>query len=90
MEAKDIIGTHIFYKDYLGIERAGIIGWFEDYKGDEPDEDGLKTVWLYVCDEDPEYNTHQIVVDMGQPGRPDLKTICYADMRLSTEVRLDN
>ena len=90
MEAGNIIGTHIIYQDYLGIDRPGIIGWFEDYLGDEPEDDGKKTVWIYVVDEDPEYNNKEFVVNMGTVDNPDVRTLMYAEMRLSTEVRLDS
>ena len=87
MEAKDILGLHIYYNDYLGIERTGIIGWFEEYLGDEPDEDGKKTVWLYIVDEDPEYNNKEFVFNAGTDEKPDIRTLCYAELRLSSEVR---
>lgn len=89
MEAGNIIGTDVLYKDYLGCERSGKIAWFEPYLGDEPDEDGKRTVWLYIVDSDYDYNVHELVVNMGTNEVPDIKHIMYAEMRLSTEVCLD-
>ena len=86
-EAKDLIGLDIVYKDYLGYERPGKIGWFEDYNGADNDEE--KVVWLYVVDEDPEYNNKEFIIDIGTPNNPDVKRLMYADLRLSNEVTID-
>lgn len=85
----NILGTNIIYKDYLGYQRYGKIGWVEPYEGDQDQEDEKQVVWIYVSDEDPEYNVHEFIVNVGTIDKPDIKHIMYADMRLSTEVYLD-
>jgi hypothetical protein len=85
---KGVLGADIIYKDYLGCERPGKIGFIEPYEGPQDDDDKL-VVWIYVIDDDPEYNIHEFVFDAGVQGKPDLKTINYAELRLSSEVVLD-
>ena len=82
-----VIGKAIGYNDYLGNLRSGTIGFIEEYKAPQDiDSDGRRTVWVYVVDDDPEYNIHQIIIP-DKEGQP--KTLFYADLRLSTEVFLD-
>ena len=87
--ADNVIGAKIIYEDYLGFERYGSIGWIEQYNGPENDDPDSLVVWVYVVDEDPEYNTHEFITNMGTFDKPDIRHIMYADLRLSTELRLD-
>ena len=64
--------------------------WVEPYNGPENNDPDNQIVWIYVSDEDPEYNIHEFIVNMGTEEKPDIECIMYADMRLSTEVQLDN
>ena len=82
------LGKSIIYYDYLGYQRYGKIGWMEPYEGDQPD-DGTIISWVYISDDDPEYNVHEFVVNVGTAKKPDIKHIMYAEIRLSTEVILD-
>lgn len=85
----NIIGTNIIYNDYLGLQRYGKIAWIEPYEApDAVDEDG-ETVWVYIVDDDPQYNVHEFVVNMGSVEKPDIRQFMYADVRLSTEVSID-
>lgn len=89
-EAKDLVGLDVIYKDYLGFDRNGKIGWFEQYHAEEYDDEGNAVVWLYIVDEDPEYNTHEFIFNAsGDMLKPDIKRLAYADLRLSTEVVID-
>ena len=84
---ENVLGKVIGYYDYLDNLRSGIIGFIEDYKAPQDiDADGKRIAWIYVVDDDPEYNVHTIVIpdNNGQP-----KTLNYAELRLSTEVFLD-
>lgn len=84
-QVKDVIGKAVMYQDYLGIERFATIGWLEPYL-----IDGSEGVyWLYLVDEDLDYNNKELVVNYGTHAKPDMRTIMYAEMRLSTEVSLD-
>ena len=82
---KEILNTPVIYQDYLGIQRFAVIGWLEPYLGD----DSENVYWLYLVDDDSDYNNKQIVVNFGTSDKPDMRTINYADMRLSTEVSPD-
>lgn len=87
-EVKDIIGTSVTYKDYLGLEREGKIAWLEEYNEDYDESEGM-IVWLYIVDDDPEHNVHEIVINMGTEIKPDIRRIMYAELRLSTEVYIN-
>ena len=84
-QIKEVIGKAVMYQDYLGIQRFAIIGWLEPYLTDG--SDGV--YWLYLIDDDTDYNNKELVVNYGPPAKPDMRTIMYAEMRLSTEVSLD-
>lgn len=86
--AGNVIGTNVSYLDYLGYQRFGKIAWIEPYLGDQDDPEKT-TVWVYIVDEDPQYNVHEFIVNMGSLEKPDIKHIMYAELRLSTEVVLD-
>ena len=73
-EAYELIGKHIVYFDYLGIDSYGIVKAIEP----GPTED---TVYVYIEDEDGEDNIHEDYVN-GQ-------LIKYAEIRLSSEIFLD-
>lgn len=88
MYENDVIGKAIGYNDYLGCLRSGTIGFIEEYKAPQDiDSDGKRVVWIYVVDDDPEYNVHTMIIPDAN-GRP--ATLYYAEMRLSTEVFLDD
>ena len=87
--ANDVIGKSIIYKDYLGMQRYGKIGWIEEYNGPDNDDPDGTIVWVYVIDEDPEFNVHEMVVNFGTEVKPDVRSFMYADVRLSTELNLD-
>lgn len=83
MDASNVIGARIIFKDYLGIEHIGSIGWIEPYQGENPpiEYDGEEIIaWIYIIDENPERNIHTLNVNGEQ--------INYTEMRLSTEVSL--
>lgn len=88
-QIKDILGTEIIYEDYLGQQRSGVIAWIEPCKTAVVDENGNYDVWVYIADQDIEYNNKTIVVQAEVNGKPETRTICYADLRLSSEVILD-
>ena len=71
----EVIGTHVRYFDYLGAERYGTV------IAAEPSEHCPELAWLYIEDEEPEYNIHQDIV-WG-------KLITYAEIRISDEVNID-
>lgn len=73
---KNLIGAQVIYFDYLGLERSGRIIHVEPYPC-EPD-----VAYLYIEDEESEFNIHRDMV-YG-------KELVYADIRLSTEVVLDD
>ena len=80
-----LVGRDIIYKDYLGYERPGKIGFVEPYEApsDEP------MVWCYIVDDDPEYNNKQFIFNAGTQVAQDIRTLYYADLRLNTEIALD-
>lgn len=80
---ENLIGKPVIYNDYLGIQHAGSI-CFVEY-GNNIDDDGNNLAWIYIIDEDSEYNVHQLSYnDNGV-----LKTLNYAEIRLSSDVFLD-
>lgn len=82
----ELLGTPIRYKDYLGYDRFGSIAWVEPAEQADIEVDPGKFVaWIYIADEDLDMNTHQLNVVY----RGEQKTICYCDLRISTEVFLD-
>lgn len=88
-QIKELLGKEIIYEDYLGQQRSGVIAWVEPYKTAEVDENGRFDVWIYVADQDIEYNSKTIVVPIMKDGNREMSTVCYADIRLSSEVILD-
>lgn len=70
-----LVGLHVRYFDYLGLERFGKIVATEPYLSDH------SVAYIYIEDDDPEYNIHQDMV-FGN-------NITYAELRLSTEVNID-
>lgn len=70
-----IIGLHIKYFDYLGLERFGRICYAEPFNMSP------EIVYVYIDDEEPEFNIHEIMTPSG--------IIKYAEMRTSEEVYLD-
>lgn len=88
-QIKELLGKEIIYEDYLGQKRSGVIGWVEPCKTAEVDENGRFDVWIYIADQDIEYNTKTIIVPMMNNGKREMTTVCYADIRLSSEVILD-
>lgn len=71
----EVIGTHVRYFDYVGDERFGTV------VAAEPSEHCPDLAWLYIEDEEPEYNIHQDFV-YGQ-------LVTYAEIRISDEVDID-
>lgn len=72
-ESYELIGQHVVYYDYLGIESYGIIVAIEPYSEDQ--------IYVYIEDEDGEDNIHEDIING--------KQIRYAEMRLSSEIYLD-
>ena len=72
----EVIGTHVRYFDYLDNERFGTVVAAEPVLYGPSD-----LAWLYIEDEEPEYNIHQDFV-CGQ-------LITYAEIRVSNEVYID-
>lgn len=70
-----IIGLHIRYFDYLGLERFGRICYVE------LSSIGPETVYVYIDDEEPEFNIHELAAPSG--------IIKYAEIRTNEEVYLD-
>ena len=87
--ANDVIGKSIIYHDYLGLQRYGKIAWIEAYEGPDNDDPEGYIAWIYIIDEDPEYNVHEMVVNFGTDTKPDVRSFMYAEVRLSTEISLD-
>ena len=74
-EVGEIIGLHVKYYDYLDSERFGKVVAVEPYK-DYPD-----FAYLYISDEDPQFDIHEDIVN-GQLVR-------YSEIRISDEVYVD-
>lgn len=72
---ENIIGLHVKYFDYLGLERFGRICYSEP-SNMQPD-----TIYVYIEDEDPEFNIHSIMTCDGE--------VRYAEIRTNEEVYLD-
>lgn len=88
--ANEVIGAKVKYKDYLGKDRFGKIGWIENYIVDQNEKDGI-IVWVYIIDDDPEYNIHEMAVNFGimnADGKNDIRSFMYAELRLSNEIEL--
>ena len=75
MSYDEIIGLSVRYFDYLGLERFGRIVFAE------PSNTNPNTVYVYIEDEESEFNIHEIVLVS--------KVIRYAEIRESTEVYPD-
>lgn len=71
----ELLGKQIKYFDYLGLERSGKIIAFEPC----PDIDDI--LYLYIEDEDPEFNIHNDIING--------KNISYAELRRSNDIILD-
>lgn len=72
----NIIGKAIKYYDYVGDERFGSIVAIE------PSNIEDDVVYCYIEDEDPSYNIYDELIIDGMVKR-------YAELRLSTEVYID-
>ena len=70
------LGQSVKYFDYLDGERFGRIVAMEPYPYDPT------LAWIYIEDEESEYNNKFDVINGVQ--------ICYAELRISTEVYIDN
>lgn len=73
----NIIGKPVKYYDYVGDERFGSIIAID------PSNFGDDIVYCYIEDEDPSYNIHNELIIDGMVKR-------YAELRLSTEVYIDD
>lgn len=73
----NIIGTPVRYFDYIGSERFGRIVAIEPYLL------GPDQVYVYIEDEETEFNIHDIIVDNK------VIKIKYSELRLSSEVYID-
>lgn len=71
----NIIGLHIKYFDYLGLERFGRICYSEPSNMDQ------NTIYVYIEDEESEFNIHTIMTPNGE--------LKYAEIRTNEEVYLD-
>lgn len=72
---QDIIGLHVKYFDYLGLERFGRICYTE------PSNMNPSIIYVYIDDEEPEFNIHTIMTPNGE--------LKYAEIRTNEEVYLD-
>lgn len=70
----NLIGTHVRYFDYLGLERFGVIIASEPYIHDNT------VMYVYIEDEEPEFNIHEDIVNN--------QSIKYADIRLTSEINV--
>lgn len=78
MDMKDVnelIGKQVTYFDYLGEEHHGSIVAIESCRISKDE------VYIYINDEEQEFNIHQDVINGVQ--------ITYAELRPSSEVILD-
>lgn len=73
-EISELIGKHVIYYDYVGIECYGSIVAIELYTTEDE-------VYVYIEDENGEENIHEDIVNG--------KRIKYSDIRLSSEIYLD-
>lgn len=73
-----IIGKSVKYFDFIGCERFGRIVFIEPYPQD-PEQ-----VYVYIEDDDMEFNTNIIVIADRKPVK-----VIYAEIRLSSEVYID-
>ena len=71
---KSLIGKTVKYYDYLDSERFGRIVAIED------NHNNPSTPYIYIEDEESEYNIHSDIVNGAQ--------IAYAEIRISSEVYL--
>lgn len=78
MDMKDVnelIGKQVTYFDYLGEEHHGSIVAIESCRVSQDE------VYIYIDDEEQEFNIHQDVINGVQ--------ITYAELRPSSEIILD-
>lgn len=73
---KSCIGLHVKYFDYLGLERFGRIIYVE------PSNMNPDKFYVYIEDEESEFNIHDINID------DEIKM--YAELRTNDEVYLDD
>lgn len=73
---KNCIGLHVKYFDYLGLERFGRIIYVE------PSNMNPDIFYVYIEDEEPEFNIHDINING--------EVKMYADLRPSNEVYIDD
>lgn len=71
----NIIGLHIKYFDYLGLERFGRICYAE------PSNVNPNQIYVYIDDEEPEFNIHEVITPSGP--------LKYAEIRTNEEVYPD-
>lgn len=71
----ELIGVHVRYFDYLGLERFGTIVSSEPFQHDD------SVRYIYIEDEEVEFNIHEDIINGD--------SIRYAEIRLTTEVILD-
>lgn len=71
----DIIGLDVKYYDFLGQMQFGKIVYAEPFPQDKD------LAYVYIEDENPDFNVHRIDTLDG--------TITYADIRISDEVYID-
>lgn len=75
MTIEEIIGLHVKYYDFLGLERFGNIVFAEPTTDPE-------VAYVYIEDEDPVENNKTLNFVDG-------RIIFYAEIRLSTEIARD-
>lgn len=73
---KSCIGLHVKYFDYIGLERFGRIIYVE------PSNMNPDKFYVYIEDEESEFNIHDINID------GEIKM--YAELRINDEVYLDD
>lgn len=73
---KNCIGLHVKYFDYLGLERFGRIIYVE------PSNMNPDIFYVYIEDEEPEFNIHDIIIDG--------EVKMYAELRPNNEVYIDD
>lgn len=73
---KSCIGLHVKYFDYLGLERFGRIIYVE------PSNMNPDKFYVYIEDEESEFNIHDINID------GEIKM--YAELRINDEIYIDD
>ena len=80
LSSEKVIGLHVTYSDFLGFERYGTIVAVEPITNPVPGEEDC--MWIYIEDEDQEYNIHQLLTPAG--------IVWYCELRISNQVILDD